>query len=55
MMVEGLGLARDLAARGFGVVLPEYRGYGVSRGSDPILNAMTRLAAEIGRDDLHTG
>jgi pimeloyl-ACP methyl ester carboxylesterase len=34
-MVEGLGLARDLAGKGFGVVLPEYRGYGVSRGPAP--------------------
>jgi len=34
-MVDGLGLARALASRGFGVVLPEYRGYGLSRDGDP--------------------
>ncbi|HVW28054.1 MAG TPA: alpha/beta fold hydrolase [Polyangiaceae bacterium] len=34
-MVAGLALARDIASRGFGVVLPEYRGYGLSRGAEP--------------------
>lgn len=34
-MVAGLELAHDIARRGFGVVLPEYRGYGLSRGAEP--------------------
>lgn len=34
-MVHGLGLGRALSRRGFDVVLPEYRGYGVSRGAEP--------------------
>ena len=34
-MVEGLGVGHELERRGFGVVLPEYRGYGVSRGYEP--------------------
>jgi pimeloyl-ACP methyl ester carboxylesterase len=34
-MVHGVGLGRELRRRGFGVVLPEYRGYGASGGADP--------------------
>ena len=34
-MVDGLELASDLVRRGFGVVLPEYRGYGLSRAEEP--------------------
>ena len=30
---DGFGLARDLASHGWAVLLPEYRGYGVSRAS----------------------
>ena len=32
---QGVGLARALRARGFGVLLVEYRGYGASRGALP--------------------
>lgn len=34
-MVHGLGLGRELSRRGFRVVLPEYRGYGLSSGAEP--------------------
>lgn len=34
-MVHGLALGRELNLRGFDVVLPEYRGYGLSRGAEP--------------------
>ncbi len=34
-MVSGVALGRELARRGFGVVLPEYRGYGLSEGLEP--------------------
>ena len=33
--VDAADLARRLHARGFGVLLVEYRGYGLSRGADP--------------------
>jgi len=34
-MVDGVTLARALGRSGFGVVLPEYRGYGLSGGTAP--------------------
>jgi pimeloyl-ACP methyl ester carboxylesterase len=34
-MVHGVALGRELRRRGFGVVLPEYRGYGVAKGAEP--------------------
>jgi pimeloyl-ACP methyl ester carboxylesterase len=34
-MVHALGLGHELRRRGFGVVLPEYRGYGTSGDGDP--------------------
>lgn len=34
-MVDGVTLGRELVHRGFGVVLPEYRGYGLSSGTEP--------------------
>lgn len=34
-MVHGLQLGRELRRRGLGVVLPEYRGYGVAPDGDP--------------------
>lgn len=34
-MVDGVALGRELERRGFGVVLPEYRGYGLSDGTEP--------------------
>lgn len=34
-VADAADLARSLHARGFGVLLVEYRGYGISRGADP--------------------
>lgn len=34
-MVHGVGFGRALSASGFSVVLPEYRGYGLSEGAEP--------------------
>lgn len=34
-MVSGVPVGRELVRRGFGVVLPEYRGYGLSGGDEP--------------------
>lgn len=34
-MVHGLGFARELRRLGFGVVLPEYRGYGIAGNAAP--------------------
>jgi pimeloyl-ACP methyl ester carboxylesterase len=34
-IADGVGLARALRGRGFGVMLVEYRGYGLSQGIDP--------------------
>lgn len=34
-MVDGVELGRELVKRGFGVVLAEYRGYGLSKGREP--------------------
>jgi fermentation-respiration switch protein FrsA (DUF1100 family) len=44
-------LARALHARGLGVVLVEYRGYGASRGADPTEEGLY-LDAEAALDDL---
>lgn len=46
-MVSGLGLARELTRRGFGVVLPEYRGYGVARREQPNESALYEDAEAI--------
>src|SRR5438067_9608891 len=39
-MFDELPLARDLAERGLGVVLVEYRGYGITYGDPPAEDAM---------------
>jgi len=39
-MVDGVWLARDLGARGLGVVLAEFRGYGLSRTGSPSEGAL---------------
>jgi pimeloyl-ACP methyl ester carboxylesterase len=46
-MVHGLELARALTLHGFGVVLVEYRGYGVSDGNSPSEDGLYLDAAAV--------
>lgn len=39
-MVHGVALGRELRRRGFDVVLPEYRGYGVAKDAEPSENGL---------------
>lgn len=51
-MVHGLGLGRELSRRGFDVVLPEYRGYGLSRDAAPSEEGLYSDAEAV-LDELH--
>ena len=43
-IADNVDLAQDLAALGFGVMLVEYRGYGVSAGTEPSEDGLNRDA-----------